>query len=69
MYLDVTKAYDNAWVGAIMYGVYKEGLNCKLWHTTKSLNEHVTAQINTKYGLTRKININDSIRKEEFYKY
>ena len=61
VYLDVTKAYDKAWADAIMYVMHKQGLKSKLWLTIKSMNENLTARINTKYGLTRKIKIKDSI--------
>jgi hypothetical protein len=62
VYLDVTKAYDKAWADAIMYVMHKEGLKSNCWVTIKTLNENLTARISTKYGLTRKINIKDSIR-------
>ena len=61
-YLDVTKAYDKAWLDAIMYVLHKEGLKNKTWLTVKKLNEKLTASINTKYGPTRNIKIRDSIR-------
>ena len=61
-FLDVTKAYDKAWIDAIMYVMYKRGLNTKIWSTIKKLNENFTATIQTKYGPTRKIKIKDSIR-------
>ena len=65
-FLDVTKAYDNAWIDAIMYVMYTRGLNTKIWSTIKKLNKNVTATIQTKYGLTRKIKIKDSIRQGGF---
>jgi hypothetical protein len=60
--LDVTKAYDKAWMDAIMYILNKEGLKDNHWTIVKKLNENLTAKINTKHGLTRKIKIQDSLR-------
>ncbi len=62
MFLDVTKAYDKAWLDAIMYVMHKEGLKDNHWTIVRKLNENLTAKIQTKHGLTRKINIKDSIR-------
>ena len=61
-FLDVTKAYDKAWLDAIMYVMYKSGLRDTLWQVIKKLNENLTAKLQTKYGLTRDIEIKDSIR-------
>ena len=61
-FLDVTKAYDKAWLDAIMYVMHKSGLRDSLWQVVKNLNENLTAQLQTKYGLTRDIKIKDSIR-------
>ena len=60
-FLDVTKAYDKAWLEAIMYVLHKEGVNDKHWNIAKKLNQNLTATIHTKYGLTRNIQMN-SIR-------
>ena len=61
-FLDVTKAYDKAWLNAIMYTVHKNGLEGKYWKIVKELNSNLTAKVRTKYGLTRTIQIRDSIR-------
>ncbi len=61
-FLDVTKAYDKAWLDAILYVLYKNGITDNTWHIIKKLNENLTAEIRTKYGKTRKIQIKDSIR-------
>ena len=61
-YLDVTKAYDKAWLDAIMYVLHKEGIKSKLWLLVKNLNTNLKTTILTKYGPTRKITIRDSIR-------
>ncbi len=61
-FLDVTKAYDKAWLDAILYVLHKNGLTGKDWRIVKNLNENLTAKIRTQYGKTRKINIRDSIR-------
>ena len=62
VYLDVTKAYDKAWLDAIMYVLYERGLNTKLWKLVKELNSNLLTTIQTQHGPTRKINITDSIR-------
>ena len=56
VFLDVTKAYDKAWLTAIMYVLEKNGIKGKLWLMIKKLNEDLQAQIRTAYGKTRKIN-------------
>ncbi len=61
-FLDVTKAYDKAWLDAIMYVMYKQGVQDNNWSIVKNLNENFTAKVETKYGKTREIRIKDSIR-------
>ena len=61
-YLDVTKAYDKAWLDAIMYVLHKRGIKTKLWTLIKKLNTNLTTVIHTKHGPTREIKITDSIR-------
>ncbi len=61
-FLDVTKAYDKAWLDAILYVMHKEGTDLGTWKIIKELNSNLTATLKTKYGNTRKINIKDSIR-------
>ena len=61
-YLDVTKAYDKAWLDAIMYVLHKQGIRSKLWLLVKKLNSNLKTTIITKHGPTRKITIKDSIR-------
>ena len=61
-FLDVTKAYDKAWLNAIMYTVHKNGLEGMNWKIVKELNSNLTAKVRTKYELTRTIQIRDSIR-------
>ncbi len=54
-YLDVTEAYDKAWVDAIMYVMYKEGLRDNHWTIAQKLNQNLIATVNTRYGPTRKL--------------
>ena len=61
-FLDVTKAYDKAWLTGIMHVLYKQGLTDNHWTLVRKLNENLTAKIQTKYGMTRTITIKDSIR-------
>ena len=62
VFLDVTKAYDKAWLSAILYVMHKQGLETPEWEIIKKLNENLTATIQTKHGDTREIKIKDSIR-------
>ena len=62
VYLDVTKAYDKAWLDAIMYVLHQRGLNKRLWKIVKELNSNLLTTVLTKHGPKRKINITDSIR-------
>ena len=61
-YLDVTKAYDKAWLDAILYVLHKQGINSRLWKIIKNLNTNLKTTIQTKNGPTREIKITDSIR-------
>ena len=61
-FLDVTKAYDKAWLDAIMYVMNKQGCEGATWDLTDRLNQNLTATIRTKHGTTRPITINNSIR-------
>ena len=45
-----------------MYTTHKNGLEGRNWKIVKELNSNLTAKVRTKYGLTRKIQIKDSIR-------
>ena len=60
-FLDVTKAYDKAWLEAIMYVLNTQGCKGALWNLTDKLNQYLTATIRTKHGLTRPISIKNSI--------
>ena len=54
-FYDVVKAYDRADMDDMCYSLYKAGIEDKLWRLMRSLNEELTAKINTKAGLTREI--------------
>ena len=60
-FLVVTKAYDKAWLDAVMYVMHKEGVTSPEWEVIRKMNEDMTATIMTKYGMTREIKIRDSI--------
>ena len=61
-FLDVTKAYDKAWLEAIMYSMHKSGVITGEWQITKELSNNLMAKVQTKYGTTREIQIKDSIK-------
>ena len=62
IFLDVQKAYDKAWLDAILYALNTNGVGGKNLRMIKKLNSNLNARIHTRYGLTRKIDIKDSIR-------
>ena len=62
IFLDVQKAYDKAWLDTIMYPLLKNGIEGENLRMIKKLNSNLNARIQTRYGLTRRINIKDSIR-------
>ena len=62
VFLDVQKAYDKAWLDAILYVLNKNGVQGKNLNVIKKLNSNLTAGIQTRYGLTKEIPIKDSIR-------
>jgi hypothetical protein len=45
-----------------MYAMHNSGLRGPLWNTVRKLNMNLKAEIKTKDGMTRPINIKDSIR-------
>ena len=62
VFLDVTKAYDKAWSDGIMYAMHNNGVTGPLWNMIRKMNQNLTARIKTKDGMTRPIQIKDSIR-------
>ena len=60
--MDVTKAYDKAWLKAIIYSLHKSGIKGKLLRIVNNMNQDLTARIQSKYSTTRKIKIRGSIR-------
>ena len=61
-FLDVQKAYDKAWLDAILYTMKKNGISEKNLEMMRKMNTGLTARIRTKHGPTREIKIKDSIR-------
>ena len=49
-FLDVTKAYDKAWMKAIIYSLHKSGIKGKLLRIVNNMNQDLTARIQSKYG-------------------
>ena len=62
VFLDVQKAYDKAWLDAILYVLHKNGVEGKNLKMVQKLNNKLTARIQTRHGLTDEIPIRDSIR-------
>ena len=44
-FLDVTKAYDKAWLDAILYVMQKEGTDLPTWKLVKELNSNLKATL------------------------
>ena len=61
-FLDISNAYDKAWLDAIMYVLWHSGIRGKIWRMTRNLSKDTRAQIRTKYRLSRIIKMEDNIR-------
>ena len=70
-FIDVTKAYDKAWIDAILYVMYKRGINSKLWKTTKKINLKKTSQqpSTQSTGQQEKSESKTAFDKEVYYQY
>ena len=62
IFLDVQKAYDKAWLDAILYVLANNGIKGKNLEILRKLNSGLSTRIQTKHGMTREIKIKDSIR-------
>jgi hypothetical protein len=56
-FYDVSKAYDNADVEDMLVIMWENGLRGKIWRILKALSKNLTARIKTRYGITRKIDM------------
>ena len=54
-YFDIKKAYDRASMDDMLYVLYEQGFQGKVWRLTKALNENLTAKVKTKAGVSREI--------------
>ena len=54
-YWDVSKAYDHVDNEDLMVTMWENGLRGKTWRILNELNSNLTAEIKTRYGLTREI--------------
>ena len=61
-FLDVHKAYDKAWRGVILHILWEANIRGKLWRLLHHLNTDITAQILTRFGLTRIINVKGGVK-------
>ena len=62
VFLDVSKAYDKAWLDALLYSAYNRGLRGNTWQLIKELNSDLSAKVRTKHGNTREIRLNNVMR-------
>lgn len=60
--MDVSKAYDKAWLEAIMCAADKRGVKGHLWDLVKELNTNLKAKVRTNKGITRTINLDGTMR-------
>ena len=61
-FIDLEKAFDKVWGSAIFYLLWRRGIRGKLWRIMHKLNNNQKTRAITKFGLTGKIVIEDSIR-------
>ncbi len=61
-FLDVHKAYDQAWRGVIFHILWESGIRGKLWRILIKLNSDIVVQIATRFGLTRVINVYGGVK-------
>ena len=61
-FLDIKQAYDSVWKAAVMLNLWQKGVKGKVWRILKNLGDNLTTQIATRFGLTREIPIQESIR-------
>ena len=64
VFLDDTKAYDKAWLDAIMYVMHKEGLKGPEWDLVEKMNENLSAQLSTRLSVLQYALLIDEINKE-----
>ena len=61
-FLDIKQAYDQVWKAAVLTTLWERGVRGKMWRILKLLNTNLTTQIATRFGLTKEIQIQESLR-------
>ena len=61
-FIDLEKAYDQAWKDAVSYTLWNRRIKGKIWRIIYELNSHQKIKIQTKFGLTDELIVNDSLR-------
>ena len=56
-FLDIQKAYDNVDNKDMLTIMWEKGLRGKTWRILKELNTHLKAEIKTRYGVTRDVDM------------
>ena len=59
---NLEKTFGKVWSSAIFYLLWKRGIRGKLWELMHKLNKNQETRVMTKFGLTNKIVIEDSVR-------
>ena len=61
-FIDLEKAYDQAWKDAVLHTLWNRGIKGKIWHIIYELNNNQKIKIQTKFGLTDELIVDDSLR-------
>ena len=61
-FIDLEKAYDQAWKDAVLYTLWNRGIKGKIWRVIYESNSNQKIKIQTKFGLTDEVIVNDSLR-------
>ena len=61
-FLDLHKAYDKIWKATVSANLWSKGIRGKIWRIIRNLNNNLTSKIKTRFGYTRNIKIEESLR-------
>ena len=61
-FLDVKKAYDKVWKAAVLVTLWERGIRGKMWRLLRLLNIGLVTKVATRFGLTKEVHIEESLR-------
>ena len=64
-FIDLEKAYDQAWKNAVLYTLRNRRIKGKIWCVIYKLNSNQRIKILTKFGLTDEVIVNDCLRQDK----